>query len=133
MTLLQEDLAKLTLADLQGRLGASPDGLSHDEARQRLAQYGPNELPEKKANPLLKFLASFWGPIPWMIEVAAILSLLVRHWVDFGIILVLLVVNAVVGFWEEFQAGNAIAALKKKLALAGQGQARRPLGVDPGP
>ena len=117
MTLLQEDLAKLTLADLQGRLGASPDGLSHDEARQRLAQYGPNELPEKRANPLLKLLASFWGPIPWMIEAAAILSLVVRHWVDFGIILVLLVVNAVVGFWEEFQAGNAIAALKKKLAL----------------
>ena len=52
-----------------------------------------------------------------MIEAAAILSLLVRHWADFGIILVLLVVNAVVGFWEEFQAGNAIAALKKKLAL----------------
>ncbi len=118
MTLLHEDLAKLSLADLQGRLGAPQDGLSQDEARRRLAQYGPNELPEKKENPLLKFLASFWGPIPWMIEAAAILSLLVRHWADFGIILVLLVVNAVVGFWEEFQAGNAIAALKKKLALA---------------
>ena len=133
MTLLQEDLAKLSLADLQGRLGAPQDGLSQDEARRRLARYGPNELPEKKANPFLKFLASFWGPIPWMIEVAAILSLLVRHWADFGIILVLLVVNAVVGFWEEYQAGNAIAALKKKLALDGPGQARRRLGGDPGP
>ena len=60
MTLLQaQDLAKLPLADLQGRLGAAPDGLSQDEAKRRLAQYGPNELPEKSENPLLKLLASF--------------------------------------------------------------------------
>ena len=72
---------------------------------------------EKKENPLLKFLSYFWGPIPWMIEAAAILSAVVQHWADFCIILVLLVANAVVGFWEEYQAGNAIAALKAKLAL----------------
>jgi H+-transporting ATPase len=96
---------------------ASPDGLSQEEAQRRLAQYGYNELPEEKVNPFLKFLSYFWGPIPWMIEVAVILSGLLRHWADFGIILVLLVANAVVGFWEEYQAGNTIAALKEKLAL----------------
>jgi H+-transporting ATPase len=106
-----------SLSDLQARLGASTDGLDAREVQRRLAQYGYNELPEKSVNPLLKFLSYFWGPIPWMIEVAVILSALVRHWVDFGIILVLLLVNAVVGFWEEYQAGNAIAALKSKLAL----------------
>ena len=52
-----------------------------------------------------------------MIEAAVILSAVVRHWPDFCIILVLLVANAVVGFWEEHQAGNAIAALKAKLAI----------------
>src|SRR5665213_3469055 len=52
-----------------------------------------------------------------MIEVAVILSGVVRHWPDFFIIFVLLVSNAVVGFWEEQQAGNAIAALKAKLAI----------------
>jgi H+-transporting ATPase len=52
-----------------------------------------------------------------MIEAAVILSLLVRDWTDFGIIMVLLVANAVVSFWEEYQAGNAIAALKARLAL----------------
>jgi H+-transporting ATPase len=52
-----------------------------------------------------------------MIEAAVILSGVVRHWLDFFIILLLLVSNAVVGFWEEHQAGNAIAALKAKLAI----------------
>jgi len=108
----------LSLSEWQQRLGADPvQGLSPAEAARRLAQDGPNALPEKQANPVLKFLSYFWGPIPWMIEVAIVLSALVGHWADFGIILVLLVINAVVGFWEEFQAGNAIAALKAKLAL----------------
>jgi H+-transporting ATPase len=92
-------------------------GLSQEEAERRLAQYGYNELAEEKTNPLLKFLSYFWGPIPWMIEVAAILSGLVRHWEDLVIILVLLLMNSLVGFWEEYQAGNAIEALKQKLAL----------------
>ena len=92
-------------------------GLTTSEAQARLSKYGYNELPEKKTNSLLKFLSYFWGPIPWMIEVAAILSGIVHHWEDFGIILALLLMNAGVGFWEEYQAGNAIAALKAKLAL----------------
>jgi H+-transporting ATPase len=104
------------LEQVKTELGYSPNGLSKVEAEQRLAQDGYNELAEKKANPLLKFLTYFWGPIPWMIEIAAILSLVVRHWADFAIILALLVVNAIVGFWEEFQAGNTIAALKARLA-----------------
>jgi H+-transporting ATPase len=93
------------------------NGLSRAEAKERLEKFGYNELPEKHVNPLLKLLTYFNGPIPWMIEAAAILSALVKHWPDFSIILVLLVANAVVGFWEEYQAGNAIAALKAKLAL----------------
>ncbi|MEO5988436.1 MAG: plasma-membrane proton-efflux P-type ATPase [Candidatus Eisenbacteria bacterium] len=104
------------MAELEKQLGSSPNGLTQDEARKRLLQYGPNELEEKKRNPLLKFLTYFWGPIPWMIEAAVILSAVARHWPDFGIILVLLLANGVVGFWEEREAGNAIEALKAKLA-----------------
>jgi H+-transporting ATPase len=113
----KDDLKSVTMPELQKKLGSSPDGLSQAEAQKRLTQYGPNEIAEKKTNPFLKFLTYFWGPIPWMIEGAVILSGIVRHWLDFFIILVLLCSNAVVGYWEEHQAGNAIAALKAKLAI----------------
>jgi H+-transporting ATPase len=113
----QEDLKSLPLPEVEKKLGSSPDGLSQAEADKRLAQYGPNEIEEKKTNFLLKFLSYFWGPIPWMIEVAVVLSGIVRHWPDFFIILLLLVANACVGFWEEREAGNAIEALKAKLAI----------------
>jgi H+-transporting ATPase len=113
----KDNLKSLSMPELQAKLGSSPDGLSQAESQKRLAQYGPNEIEEKETNPFLKFLTYFWGPIPWMIEAAVILSAVARHWPDFAIILLLLLANAVVGFWEEHQAGNAIAALKAKLAI----------------
>ena len=114
---LKDDLKSLPIPELLKKLASSADGLTQAEAKKRLAQYGPNEIAEKKTNEFLKFLTYFWGPIPWMIEAAVILSALVQHWLDFFIILLLLCSNAVVGFWEEHQAGNAIAALKAKLAI----------------
>jgi len=113
----KQDLGDLPVDQLEAALKATPDGLSRAEAANRLEAYGYNELAEKEENPLLRFLSYFWGPIPWMIEIAVLLSAAVGHWADFGIILVLLVANAVIGFWEEHQAGNAIAALKAKLAV----------------
>jgi H+-transporting ATPase len=104
-------------------LGSAETGLFSAEAAKRLETYGYNELSEHKVSPLVKFLGYFWGPIPWMIEVAAILSLVVRHWADFVIIVVLLLFNAVVGFWQEHKAANALEALKGQLAL--QARARR--------
>ncbi|MCP5524203.1 MAG: plasma-membrane proton-efflux P-type ATPase [Verrucomicrobiales bacterium] len=99
------------------RLSTDPKGLTSTEAAQRRQRYGPNALDEKRENPWVKFLGFFWGPIPWMIEAAAVLSAIVGHWVDLVIILVMLVFNAVVGFWQEHQAANAVEALKKQLAL----------------
>jgi H+-transporting ATPase len=103
--------------DLFTQLDSSPKGLSSSEAETRLTQYGPNALEEEKVNPVLKFLSYFWGPIPWMIEIAAILSAVVRHIEDLIIILILLLFNALVGFWQEYKATNALEALKKQLAL----------------
>ena len=115
--ILKNNIAEETSHDSDRLSNAVSEGLTQAEAERRLEKYGYNELTEEKTNPLLKFLSYLWGPIPWMIEIAALLSAFARHWDDLGIILTLLIVNAIVGFWEEFQAGNAIAALKKRLAL----------------
>ncbi|BBY65834.1 plasma-membrane proton-efflux P-type ATPase [Mycolicibacterium helvum] len=110
-------LKSAPLAEVARQLGYSPEGLTAADAAKRLEQYGPNEIAEHRTNPLLTFLGYFWGPIPWMIEIAVILSGAVGHWPDFFIILLLLVANGVVGYSEERQAGNAIDALKAKLAI----------------
>ncbi len=99
------------------KLNSSPKGLSRAAAKKRLEEYGPNAIIERRENLFLKALGYFWGPIPWMIEAAAILSLLVQHISDFILIMTLLIFNALVAFWQEYQAGNAIEALKKKLAI----------------
>lgn len=100
---------------------------SHDALDHNRADHGRGPRPccpiraepvaGKKRSIVLELLSHFWGPIPWMIEVAAVLSALVRRWPDLAIILTLLMANAAIGFGEEFQAGNAIAALKANLAL----------------
>jgi len=112
----KDDLKSLPMPEVEKKLGSSPKGLSQAEAEKRLTQYGTNEIKEKKDNLFLKFLSYFWGPIPWMIEAAVILSGVVKHWLDFFVILFLLFSNALVAFWEEHQAGNEIAALRAKLA-----------------
>ncbi len=95
---------------------SSLDGLTAAEAQARLAQYGANAIAEKKTSLLARFAGYFWGPIPWMIEVAAVLSAAVGHWEDFGVIVLMLLINAGVGFFEEKNADDAIAALKQQLA-----------------
>ena len=103
LALKTETPIEAPLAEAFEKLGTSPKGLSASEAQKRLEEYGDNAIAEKKINPLLKFLGYFWGPIPWMIEVAAVLSGIVRHWADFIIIIILLAFNGLVGFWQEYQ------------------------------
>lgn len=73
-----------------------------------------------KVNPWAMFGKFFWGPMPWMIEAAALMSILVNDWVDFAIILVLLLFNAILGFGHERQALSALDALKGALAQEAQ-------------
>ena len=108
---------KSSLNELYQNLNASDKGLTTEEAGKRHVEFGYNEISEKHVSLIVKFLSYFWGPIPWMIEVAAILSAVINHWEDFWVILVLLLLNAGVGFWQEYKADDAIKLLKKKLAL----------------
>jgi H+-transporting ATPase len=104
--------------ELEELLHTDPSkGLTSEEAARRLAQFGRNEIAEVKTNPLLKFLSYFWGAIAVLIEIAAVLSGVLEHWLDFGIIVALLIVNAVIGFVEEARAESALDALKNTLAL----------------
>ena len=91
-------------------------GLSEEEAEKRLKKYGLNEIPEKEEALWHRIFRRFWGPIPWMIEIAAILSASVRKWEDFIIIVILLFINAGVDFWQEHKALSALKVLKEKLA-----------------
>lgn len=92
-------------------------GLSSEEAQRRIGLYGYNELAEEKESWLAKIAGCFWGPMPWMIEAAAVLSLVCGDMVDFTIILCLLLFNATIDLWNEFKAVSALDALKDQLAL----------------
>src|SRR5438046_4327899 len=110
--------ANSTTAEIVAKLGTDPKtGLDSAQLQERLKKYGPNALSEEKKSALSAFLAYFWGPIPWMIEAAALMALIVKDWGDFTIIASLLLFNALLGFWEEHEASNALDALKNSLAL----------------
>ena len=92
------------------------NGLSSEEARARLQQYGYNEITEHEAAGWQRLFQRLWAPIPWMIEAAAVLSALAGRWEDFAIIMLLLVVNTGVDYYQESKALSAIRVLKQKLA-----------------
>ncbi len=98
-------------------MAASPDGLSSDEARRRLEKSGPNEVPDTATRPLRIALAKFWAPVPWMLEAAIVLQLVLREYVEAVVITGLLVFNAALGFLNEERAQATLAALKSRLAL----------------
>ncbi|KAF9359215.1 hypothetical protein BGX34_008498 [Mortierella sp. NVP85] len=104
--------------ELEDLLRTNPlSGLSSEEASQRLRTYGPNELPEFERNRLLRFLSYFTGPIAFLIELACIISVIVKDWFNFAFILGLLILNAVIGYVEEERAESAVDALRHTLAL----------------
>ncbi len=98
-------------------LESSDKGLSSSEASTRLAQFGSNLLEEKETPLWRRLLSYFWAPIPWMIEVAAVLSAINGDWKSFFVIFAMLLINGGIGFWEEKGANDALKALKSQLAL----------------
>ncbi|WP_414470945.1 plasma-membrane proton-efflux P-type ATPase [Microvirga sp. M2] len=93
-------------------------GLSITEAGQRLAQEGPNDVPDRKAHPLRSFAGKFWNLSAWMIELIALVSLILHKWADLWIALLLLLVNAMLSFLQEQRAATAVAALRSRLQVS---------------
>ena len=91
-------------------------GLTTEQAAQRLAEYGPNKLPEESRNPILVYLSYMWNPLSWAMEAAAIIAIALLDYVDFALILCLLIVNATISYVEEANADKAIKALTSALA-----------------
>ena len=124
MTTAEQSATSSTTATLnQDQIGAAlaalqttSKGLTATEATARLTKYGRNAIEAKTESRWRKLAAYFWGPFPWMIEVAALISLVRRDWPDFFVVGGLLLYNAAVGFWQDYKASNALDALKKGLA-----------------
>jgi H+-transporting ATPase len=112
------DFTALTIDETLSRLQSnSATGLTQTEAKQRIERYGPNAVEEKQQNPVIAFLKSFWGLTAWMLEIAIVISFVLGNFLDLYIITVLLVVNALLGFFQEQQATRAVKALKQKLQV----------------
>jgi H+-transporting ATPase len=111
-----DSYSQQSIAATLDAFGVNPEGLSNNKAVNRLEQYGHNEILEKEESTWHRLFRRFWGPIPWMIETAAVLSALVQKWEDFGIIMVMLLVNAGLDFFQEHRALDALKTLKAGMA-----------------
>jgi H+-transporting ATPase len=99
-------------------IGDAGRGLTSEEARERLAKYGPNAMPDTSMRAWRMALAKFWAPVPWMLEAAIILQTVLHEYVEAAVIAMLLVFNAALGYFQEGRAQATLAALKSRLALS---------------
>ncbi len=106
----------MKIEEVLERLGAGPEGLSEAEARRRLEEYGPNELRERRVNPLLMFLRQFANFLVYILLAATLLSILLGEYVDAALILSIVVLMGFAGFLQEYKAEEAIRALKEMVA-----------------
>src|ERR1700691_2641259 len=95
----------------------SPSGLTSEEAATRLKKFGPNAMPDETVHPLRSALSKFWTPVPWMLEAAIVLEVVLGKYVEAAVIAALLVFNAALGFFQESRAQATLAALKSRLPL----------------
>lgn len=103
--------------EMTASLNSSMAGLTEAEASNRIRRFGPNEIEEAKKDPVFRFLKRYWGPMPWLLEFAMALTVLLGHYTEGALIFVLLTVNAVIGFLQSQNSRKAVELLKKQLQI----------------
>ena len=104
-------------ADCLVSLAATPDGLTAPEAARRLAEHGPNRLPPVQSRgPVVRFLRQFHNVLIYVLIGAALVTGALQHWIDTGVILAVVLANAIIGFIQEGKAEAAMAAIGNMLA-----------------
>ena len=113
------EIASASLPDTLAALHANPEtGLTRTEADARRKVHGYNEVVEQKRHPVLEFFGKFWGLSAWMLELIMLLSLVLGHYSDLAIVAALLIVNAVLGFWQERRAAGVMETLRRRLQVS---------------
>jgi H+-transporting ATPase len=107
----------ISIEETIGLLKTSLNGLTSSEVQQRLQIYGLNEVAEKKINSVVEFLLRYWGPMSWLLELAIVLSIVLKHYLEAVIIFALLTINTVIGQIQSRGSQRALEALKKRLAV----------------
>ena len=108
---------KISLEETYKYLETTADGLSDSEVKNRIEKFGNNEIVEKKRHPLLEFTLRYWGPMPWLLEIAMGLSFGLNHSLEGIIIFALLTSNAIIGQVHSSSSQKVMDLLKKKLAI----------------
>lgn len=98
-------------------LKTSAEGLSSEEAAARASRYGLNEITETKRNAFLDFVKRYWGPMPWLLEFAILITIVLQHYAESIIIFVLLSINAAIGYFQSQNSQKAVEILKMKLKI----------------
>ena len=109
--------ADLPIEDAYSALNTSTSGLSENEVKKRINESGYNELSEKRKNPFVDFLGRYWGPMPWLLELTIVLSYVIGHYLEVGIVFGLLTLNAIIGFHHTRSSLKTLELLKKRLAI----------------
>ena len=110
-------LPKMQAPDAKSMADMQPTGLSKAEAERRLRSIGPNAMPDTAIDPLRNAFSKLWAPVPWMLEAAVVLEVVLGHYLEGAIILGLLIFNAGLGLFQEGRAQATLTALKSRLAL----------------
>ncbi|MFN3479451.1 MAG: cation-translocating P-type ATPase, partial [Thermodesulfovibrionales bacterium] len=105
---------QLSVKEVLQRLEASENGLSNAEAKQRIAHYGPNKLAEEEKISKLKILLhQFTSPLIYILLIAGVVTIMLKEYIDSGVIFAVVILNAIIGYIQEYKAEESVRALKK--------------------